>query len=257
MNRFFAIVCASVCLFSACAKNERDQRVSSVTPSSSSAQTTLRAARHRAADHEVVVFLGEDYANRPLVLESLISEYGIMGEGGMVTVLRYPDSLKVNGAIRFSALSEQVNKPGVTAVVAIGGPDGTVRELSKIRAANPSIRVVSLFSYEDSLSVEAASDIAVDVPAPVDALANESAATSPLDDTALGVLVLASVLAADGSREAAPLDALSGAVVNADALLKLKNSAPKMCFAPWVDVDTGLKSRNHLVLVVSGVVQNE
>jgi hypothetical protein len=225
--------------------------------------------RKRAADHKVIIMLGEEYAKRPAILEPLIAEYGLSGFGGMTVPLKYPESFTVGQRTRLAVLAEHAAVSGVTIIVTIGAPEGTVNELKKIRSINPSARIVTLFSFDDILPVEAISDIVAMNPRDDKLLSDESASNPSLaaDDASLGLLVLASVLAAEelpasetvASETAAsetPSVVLTAAFKSASDLMKLKKTAPFWAVTDWADPDTGLKSRKNLcVAFVPGTVQ--
>lgn len=207
--------------------------------------------RKRAPDHKVIVMLGEDYAKRPAILEPLVAEYGLSGFGGMTVPLKYPESFIVGTRTRLTALAEHAAVSDVTIVVTVGAPEGTVTELKKIRSINPSMRIVTLFSGDEILPVEAVSDIVAMESRDDKLLSDESAPSAALaaDDPSLGLLVLASVLAAeeipaDGSLT--PSAILSSAIASASDVMKLKKNASTWSVSAWVDPDTGLKSRKNL-----------
>lgn len=213
------------------------------------------APRHRAADHQVLVMLGPTYASRPAILDGLISEYGLAGSGGMTFRLYYPDSFKDGSKTRLSILSERASDPSVTIVVTVGAPEGTVRELAKIREARPDVRVVTLFPDDDILPSESVSTLLVNLPEAGELLADEgaSAASGSIDDAALGMLILASVLAEEKPvATEAPLARLTACLETARTLLRLRKDETRFALAPYVDPDTGLRSRNHLVVARGG-----
>jgi hypothetical protein len=191
----------------------------------------------------------------------MTTEYGIAGAGGMTVKLLYPDSFKVSGIARISVLADRAAESGVTIIVTVGAPEGTVNVLNRIRAANPSIKIVSLFPLDDALSVEAVSDIVADYPVPKEILSSENAAAASssvpgsagsVNDSSLGLLVLASVLAEEGPSSDAPQARLAASLETARSLMKMKKTDASWNLSPWADPDTGLKSRNHLLLEYKG-----
>lgn len=217
--------------------------------------------RKRASDHKVIVMLGEDFAKRPAILDPVIAEYGLSGFGGMTVPLKYPESFIVGTKTRLAALAEHAAVDGVTVVVTVGAPEGTLAELNKVRSINPSMKIVTLFSSDDTLPVEAVSDIVCMDARDDKLLSDESSTLAALsaDDASLGLLVLASVFAAEGipsDGAHTPEATFESSVASAADLMKLKKNAPTWSVAPWVDPDTGLKSRKNLsVAFVPGVAQ--
>lgn len=220
--------------------------------------------RKRASDHKVIVMLGEEYAKRPAILDPLVAEYGLSGYGGMTVPLKYPESFTVNSRVRLSALAEHAAVSGVTVVVTVGAPEGTVEELEKIRAINPSMRIVTLFPFDEILPVEAVSDIVAMNPRDDALLSDEGASNASLsaDDVSLGLLVLASALSVDAAPASGPLAskaddqaapvtpqvALATAISSAADAMKLGKNAASWAVSPWTDPDTGLKSRKNLTV---------
>ena len=204
--------------------------------------------------------LGPEYANRTAVLDAMTYEYGLDGAGGMTVKLLYPESFKVSGIARISVLAERAAKPGVTIIVTVGAPEGMIAVFNKIHAANPAIKIVNLFPLDDALPIEAVSDIVADYPAPKELLSKEKApaanaatdGTGSASDASLGLLILASVLAEEGPAVDAPDARLVASLETARSLMKMKKSDIPWNVSRWVDPDTSLKSRNHLLLEPKG-----
>lgn len=253
MKRIALLLCFFVILFSGCS-GKAPSSGSPADVAEANVEDTSRKfpPRHRDADHIVVVMLGEDYVGRPAILDALVTEYGLSGFGGMVLRLDYPESFKEGSRTRLAVLAERASDPSVTVVLALGAPEGTVRELNKIRANAPGTKILNLFPLDETLPCEAVSDLVADYPSPDELLADENATppagSSLLDDGSLAQLMLASVLAWDGTSPGAPVELLSASLETARDLMKLKKNAAVWKLAPWVDPDTGLKSRNHLVV---------
>jgi len=201
----------------------------------------------KQADHQVLVLLGPDYADRSGILEPIIEEFALASSGGMILPLAYPASFTVDKKIRLSVLSDTAKLPAVTVVVTLGAPEGMVRELTKIRAARPDMRIMSLFSADEVLPLEAVSTLVLDYAQAGELLAEEN--TSVISDTDLSVLVLAAMLAAEETDASiAPLDRLVVSLDAARRVLKQKNAGTGWNFASFVDADTNLRSRNHVIL---------
>lgn len=265
MKRFrplSAILCLALCSlgFASCARKAPvSVSPDAVPPATASAfaaegpaKITVRKPRHGPADHRVVVMLGEEYASRPRLLEPLYAEYGIAGFGGMVVPLSWPGSFLVEKRPRLSVLSEIAREPDTTILVTVGAPEGTVRELEKIRNTRPGMKILTLFPLDEPLPVEAVSDLVLDFKASDQPLADENAPSGPLlDDSSMGVILLALALAGeDLSSGVSPLDAVSGALDRAGSLARQKKEVSGWSFSSYVDPETGLRSRNHLVLSV-------
>lgn len=257
---FFAFACLSLTGCGAFSSLSSPFGVSSAIPVPSAAAAVsgsetpdkplVRKPRRGNADHRVLVMLGPGYSGRPEALEPLLSEYGLAGSGGMVEALSYPESFTVDKRIRLNVLSERAKEPGTTVLLTVGAPEGTLHELNKIRTAHPLMKIVSMFPLDDSLPVEAVSDILLDFKASGEMMADENAPAGPaLSDSGLGVLLLSGALAADSrDAEASPIEILSGSFEQARILSKQKRAAAGWTLACFTDTDTGLRSRNHLIL---------
>lgn len=201
----------------------------------------------KKADHQVLVLLGSDYAGRAGILAPIVEEYGLAVDGGMMLHLQYPESFTIDKKIRLSVLSETAKLPAVTVVVTVGAPEGTVRELNKIRSSRPDMQILSLFSADEVLPVEAVSNLVLDYAQAGELLAEEK--TAVLSDTDLSVLLLAAMLAgAEDDASIAPLDRLAVSLDASRRILKQKTAGAGWRFAAYVDTDTNLRSRNHVLL---------
>ena len=201
----------------------------------------------KIADHQVLVLLGPDYSGRPAILSPIIEEYGLAGSGGMILQLLYPDSFTIDKKIRLSVLSETAKLPAATIIVTVGAPEGFVRELVKIRAAKPEICIISLFSADEVLPLEGVSSLVLDHAQAGELLAEENAVVMP--DPDLSVLVLAAMLfGEEKDASIAPIDALAIALDSSRRILKLKTAGAGWKFASYLDPDTNLRSRNHVIL---------
>jgi len=224
----------------------------SVTGDAGSAKPArqVKPPRRKPVDHKVVVMLGPLYADRPAVTESLLAEYGVAGYGGMVELMPYPAAFTRNGLVRLSDLTDAVRSPGVTILVTVGAPEKTVTELNKLRADRRPLSVISVFPSDEYLPVEAVSDLVLDRSLSGEPLADEESSLIP--DADLGVLLLAAVLSGeekDGSIS--PQLRLETSLDSAKILAHQKKSCAGWSFSPWIDPETGLRSRNHLVLATA------
>ncbi|HNY21639.1 MAG TPA: DUF3798 domain-containing protein [Treponemataceae bacterium] len=210
-----------------------------------------RKPRHRENDHKVVVLTGPEFASKQEILDALISEYGLDGLGGMVVPMQYPESFMDGKKMVMSKLSEAVAAPGVTTLVTVGAPEGVVRELLKIRAHFPDLRIASLFTQDEMLQVELASDLTLEYAPAGDILADENATAMPAAD--VDALILAATLALeDPDKSIAPLQRLQTSLDAARGFLKRKTAGSAWKIDAWLDPDTNLRSRVRLVLSDGG-----
>lgn len=199
----------------------------------------------KGADHQVVVLLGSEYAAREAVLAPLIAEYGLAGSDGMAVILRYPESFAENKRVSFSALSAAASMPKTTVIVTIGAPEGTARELAKIRKDHEKMHIITLFPFDESISTEAVSSLVVDSPVSDDVPEGESAVM--LSDADIGVLLLASVLFGESFDEKkSPLLRMTESLEAARKIVRLKKADANWKLSSCIDTGTNLRSWNHV-----------
>lgn len=217
----------------------------------------VRPPHHKPADHQIIVMFGPDYAGKQGLLSGLTEEYGLVGFGGMMRVMSWPDSFLVNKHPRLSVLSDAAKESTATIIVAVGAPEGTVEELIRIRRAHPAMKIITIFPEDGALQVEAVSNLVVDQNVSADVPASESTETggtvsgSAGSDSELGVLLLAAALSVDGKDTGASvLTNLTASIDTARNLMKQKKACAAWHFAFFVDPDTGLRAQNHVAIEV-------
>lgn len=200
----------------------------------------------KIAGKQIIVMLGNDYAVRPTILASLITKYGDARTGGLILPMYYPQSFIVDKRLRLSLLSDAVEKTASSIVVTVGAPEGTVRELAKIRNSHPEMQIISIFSLDEIFPVEAVSSLVLDSPISSDLLAAES--STVISDAEIEVLILAAVLSAEETDIKAPaLERFTYSLETAKSVLKQNKVGSDWKFSAFVDTETNLRSANHLV----------
>jgi hypothetical protein len=247
-TRFCIIISLSLCLAVLVAGCGAAPSASdSASSASADGSKSVFKPKHRTADHKVIVLVGPEFATRPEVLDGLISEYGLDGAGGMVVRLQYPDSLLDGKRVKLSLLSDAVETSGATTLVTVGAPEGVAVELTRLRARKPDLRIVSLFSADDMLPVEAASGLTLEYAPPAGILADENTTVMPSDG--IDVLVLAAVLAIeDPDPSISPLLRMQTSLDSARSFLRKKSVGSDWKITAWADPDTNIRSRVRLVL---------
>lgn len=256
--RSAAFLSLIVFAFASCGRMGASKAVSSADGAQSQGETPkARAPHHKPADHRILVMLGPSFAGRPALVEPIIEEYGVLDPDipespGMMTIMTWPDSFMVEKHARLSLLKNAADDPEITIVATLGAPEGTVRELTRIHAARPDVKIVTLFAEDDGLPLEAVSDLLVDRTLPEGVLAGEnSSPDAGISDAAAGVLLLGAVLSAeDRDATVPPLTKLTVGLDSARSLAKLKRIGSDWVTSPFVDPDTSLKSRNHLTIQI-------
>lgn len=216
---------------------------------------SLAAPAKKQADHQVVIMLGREYGSHPAILDAVIDEYGLAATGGLVYRMLYPDSFTVNKKISLTLLSDAAALANTSTVITVGAPEGTVREIAKIRRNHPDMQIITLFPSDDLISVEAVSSLVIDSTSAGDLLADEK--TEILPDAELCTLLLASVVFGEKNEPAVPpLTRLNAALETAKKIQKTAKTGPVWKFSSYIDNETNLRSWNHVVVGnVSGGVE--
>ncbi len=252
MKKFpvYAVFALSIALVSFSSCVPRGESPSNLVLSGDGAQSkTPEKPRFRrpSGGPAVLLAMGESWAARPEILADLAAEYGRSADGGSLRVMRYPEDFKVEGRVRLSALAAEASDSRVSTVLALGCPEGTFRELLRIRNTRPGIRIASLLPEDDPLSAESSSDFVVDQFADKAILADETG--SGLSDSDISFLLLAAALASEKLDAGAnPVPILSESLLAARKASGKKKYALSWRFEPWIDSDSGLRSFNHAVL---------
>ena len=184
-------------------------------------------------------------------------------ENGLARILYWPASFEErDSSIRLFSSIAQEEAPEI--VVAIGAPEGTLRELNRIRGEFPKIRIASVFPSDEAIPTEAVSDMVIDMDiAPVEAAGVEGEMVAE-EETELDIaadeaalLLLAAVFSMEmiGGEEddaSAPLSELfeEGMRFAEISAAKAGNgpAPPSWEFRQAIDPDTGLRSRRHILL---------
>lgn len=217
----------------------------SASPSASAAQETpkKKAPRHALDGRRILLLAGKAYAggdpaSDPLYAP-LIEEFGLLSEGGMLGIVTSPQEL--------------LEDPSVTAVIVLAGPERTVRTLLRLRNERPGILILSIFPVDETLAVEAVSDLVIDLPVSPELLADENAPqAAAIPDGELSFLLLAAALFSDTPASDPPPVRFDGALAAARKSRGNPAAASLWSIVPYKDGDTGLKSRNHLVVDIPG-----
>ncbi|MCR4789738.1 MAG: hypothetical protein K5839_01525 [Treponemataceae bacterium] len=172
----------------------------------------------------------------------LSDKFGLAENGGLVLPLVFPQDFSSAGTGRISFLKDFVQENNCKALITLGAPEYTHLPLAKLQDENPELFIISMFSQDDILATEAASNIVLDF------VESEKSEDSEL-----------SVVGESGIQHLDKMDFLLNRTIKAlagDNMFKEKPASellPKLYGSDWqvgfyVDSVTGLKSRNHYVL---------
>jgi len=248
-----ALLCFPVLFFGCTGKNVLTGALSASAPSGVADTVKSGAPHHKPADHQVLVMLGPDFTGRPAILDGIKSEYGIVGSGGMMIELLYPESFMTGNKPSISVLKDKAMDPQISIIITVGAPDRTIEQLNRIRAARSDVKIVTLFQSDESLPAEAVSDLLVDYPVDTGLLAKENTAGSEIlskfTDSSLGALILGCALAEETpASKDSPLLRLNAGLETARSFMKLNQTDIDFTLNPYIDPDTTLHSHSHLVL---------
>lgn len=248
--RFLAILFLGCTLVAACKPEGKD--TSRVILSGDKKPVLAKVAprfRRAAGGPVVLLALGESWASRPEILADITAEYGLLEDGGMLNILRYPEDFLTEGRVRLSALTAEASDAAVSMVIALGTPQGTSRELMRIRSSRSDIRLVSVFPEDEILPAEAASDLVLDQAISGDILADEG--DLALTEADISFLLLVASLAGEKILPGSSVSKLFPDVLeSARKTTGRRMEALSWTFKPCIDPDTGLKAFNHLLLDV-------
>lgn len=150
------VLALSTCLFS-CDSGSGGQQSSSQPSSSSSSE--VKPTVHIGIVTGTVS-QGEDELRGA---EAFIKEYGDVDKGGIVKHITYPDNFANELETVISQISGLADDPDMKAIVVNQSVPGTSAAFKKIRETRPDILLLAATPQEDTNTIEAAADLAVDV----------------------------------------------------------------------------------------------
>ncbi len=197
-----------------------------------------RSFRRKPDGRYIAVWLGPSWSDRRDILDDLHAEFGQFADGGAV--------------LSVTTIEEVRGLSPVRILVTVAVPERSVRELERFRASDPEIQILSVFPMDEVLPVEAVSDLVLDLPAASDILSGEAEDTAfSIPATELSSLLYVSVLALETDSSPAP-DRFSAALKLAREASRNQSVGSSWTVSAWKDPDTGIRSRNHLVIAMNG-----
>lgn len=153
------VVAMSISLLSCKAVSNNPQSSSQSSSSSSSSSSQTKPKIHIGIVTGTVS-QGEDELRGA---EAFIKEYGDVDKGGMVKHITYPDNFANELETVISQISGLADDPDMKAIVVNQSVPGTSAAFKKIRETRPDILLLAATPQEDTNTIEAAADLAVDV----------------------------------------------------------------------------------------------
>ena len=219
-----------------------------------SADSASAFSAHHAGGRNVVLFLGHDFVDaekKQNLTDYLDRTYGLFQNGGLISILSYPEDVRVAGKIRLSLLSSKLTelheRGELSAFITVGAPQGIHSVLASLQDGGTEIPVFSIFSQDDVLGTEAGSDLVIDYrTAPVKNeadVAHDSAEDADLEykgDFGAVLSPLTQVILNWGEMKESPMLV---------PLLRREFFKQTGCnLVIYTDPVTGLRSKNHYVL---------
>ena len=207
----------------------------------------------------LLVLCGQNYPEESGIANYVLWEYGLARIKPDVRFLYWPRTFeKEDASLRLLSNTARSQRPKT--VVTIGAPEGTLRELRRIRNELPEAKIVSIFPSDDALATEAVSDMVIDMDISdiessgigEDIAEEEETAVDIAPREAavllLGVAISMEESAGNGAPESALLEAAmrfaDEAAMNADTAFY----PPRWQYVHAIDPDTGLRSRRHVLI---------
>ena len=207
----------------------------------------------------VLVLAGENYPEESGIADFVLWEYGLARTRPDVRFLYWPRTFEEQDAsLRLLSNTARAQEPKI--VAAIGAPEGTLRELRRIRSEFPDAKIIAIFTADDALEVEAVSDLVIDMDISAVEASGIGADIAEEEETAVDItareaalLLLGAVLSMEesgdaGVSESARLESAMRFAVAAAAQADAAFSAPRWQYVQSTDPDTGLRSRRHVLI---------
>lgn len=154
---FFSLSCSNKT-----AKSESEEK-------GSRTDSSAVASAHHAGSRNIVLFLGHDFTDaekKQKLTDYLDRTYGLFQNGGIISILSYPEDVTVAGKIRMASLSSKLTelreRGELSAFITIGAPQGIHSVLAALQDLGAEIPVFSIFPQDDVLGTEAGSDLVID-----------------------------------------------------------------------------------------------
>lgn len=201
-------------------------------------------------DKRVALVLGLGYTEDHFV-EELLSvlgdEFGLDAENGLIYPILFPEDFVFNGIKgRISSLPDIVLGKNIDALYIVGAPEGTHRVLASIQDRKEAEKaldfpVFSLFPQDDVLGIESGSDIVIDFAQFYSPSTTQE--EGGLEHLALVPDILISLIKRGGSFE-------QTFSAEEKKLFLKKSLGLAWNIETSVDVQTGLKSKNHFDILL-------
>lgn len=240
--RLSVLLCAVTLFFQiSCTKNNRDMAVQIDSGKKS----------------RLLILAGEDFGPQGGATGLISRVYGLAEEKGRIRILYWPETFDHNNSsLRLFSSTADEEKPEI--VVNLGGPEGTLRELRRIKEMFPETKIISIFPLDEAIPVEAVSDLMVDVYVP--SLESDTAAPQDEKETSVEIsgeetslILLGAVLATetDGS-DSVKSDSLAAGIKKAAEMADIgKDMTDGWEYLQAVDADTGIRSKKHVLIKVN------
>lgn len=188
----------------------------------------------------------EEFVER--ITQLISNKFGLYENGGLVVPYVYPKDFYSNGISgRISNLADYVLEKKCKALITIGAPEFTHKALAKIKDENPKCFIISLFSQDDVLGIEADSDIVLDFVEEAKTVKSENSEMELAVEGNLqhmdkmDQIIIQTIKSVAGINSFTRPDAVTLKVIS-----KIFGSDWEV--ATYLDSSTGLRAKNHFVL---------
>ncbi|OJF77131.1 MAG: hypothetical protein BKP49_03075 [Treponema sp. CETP13] len=195
----------------------------------------------------VVLLLGYGYNSEDVILDvkdEIKKNFGLSEEDGSLYCLQFPGDFMVGSNGSISLLSKKLENRDIAALLILGAPPGTHKQLAELQDEDCSYPVFSLFSQDDILGTEAGSTIVFDIPSSRNNMFSEEETVVFEGDICDVILpLIAGVLQGWKSFR------------NNDYRLYVSDqilSNSGYTVVQYIDPETGIKSENHYILIQKG-----
>ena len=227
----------------------------------SAAEPLLPVEAWQGSKSPLLVLCGENYPEESGIVELVLWEYGLARTKPPVRFLYWPRTFdEADASLRLLSRTAREESPKI--VAAIGAPEGTLRELRRIRGEFPEIKIVSIFPSDDALATEAVSDMVIDMDISDVEASGIGAEIAEEEETAVDItareaalLLLGAVLSMEESDQggsaatgSAQLESAMGFALEAAMQEDSSFSPPRWQYVQATDPDSGLRSRRHVLI---------
>lgn len=206
----------------------------------------------RIIKNKILIILGKEYYNRTGILRYMEEEYGLGQENPLLSILSYSDLIQSSRYPKLKLINEKIEEFKSDIVISIGIPEGAGKYLITASENNKDLIIINLLPMEETLPLEAASDLIVDFKPPTKLLNAEE--NFLITDDEIMLLLTAAVFAGEDINakhkeiKISPIEEFAQAFFTARQVIDKNTFKDKYTVKPYIDSDTGIPSRKYLLI---------